>query len=119
MVVLVGVKDSDGEKDCEYLAKKIANLRIFSDERGKLNLSLLDTKGEALVISQFTLYGDCRRGRRPSFTEAAPPEKAQRLYLKFIECLEGYGVKVERGRFQAKMLVDIHNEGPVTLVLET
>ena len=118
VVVLLGVGVGDGLSQARFLADKIANLRIFEDREGKMNLSLLDIRGEALVVSQFTLYGDCRKGRRPGFTEAAPPEEAQQLYLKFCDLLRETGVKVETGRFQAMMKVEIINEGPVTLLLE-
>lgn len=118
VVVLLGVGFGDDLSQARFLADKIANLRIFEDREGKMNLSLLDIRGEALVVSQFTLYGDCRKGRRPSFTEAAPPEEAEQLYLKFCDLLRETGVKVETGRFQAMMKVEIINEGPVTLLLE-
>lgn len=118
VVVLLGVGIGDDLSQARFLADKIANLRIFEDPEGKMNLSLLDINGEALVVSQFTLYGDCRKGRRPSFTEAAPPEEAQRLYLKFCDFLRETGLKVETGRFQAMMKVEIINEGPVTLLLK-
>jgi len=112
------VKTGDTEAVAKWLASKIANLRIFSDQEGKLNLSALDASGEALVVSQFTLYGDARKGRRPSFTEAAPPEVAEPLVEKFVEFLRAEGLKVETGRFGAMMLVEIHNDGPVTIILE-
>ncbi len=118
VVVLLGVGVGDDLSQACFLADKIANLRIFEDREGKMNLSLLDIRGEALVVSQFTLYGDCRKGRRPSFTEAASPEEAQQLYLKFCDLLRETGVIVETGRFQAMMKVEIINEGPVTLLLE-
>ncbi|MFQ5867564.1 MAG: D-aminoacyl-tRNA deacylase [bacterium] len=119
LVVLLGVGRQDSEEDAEYLAEKISNLRIFPDENDRMNLSVLDVKGEVLVISQFTLYGDCRKGRRPDFTSAAPPEMAEDLYEKFIEKVKAKGVEVKSGEFQARMLVDIHNDGPVTILLET
>jgi len=119
LVVLLGVKRGDGEGDARYLAGKVANLRIFEDESGKFNLSTLDVGGEVLVVSQFTLYGDCRKGRRPSFTQASPPEEAQQLYERFVSFLKGEGLKVETGVFGAKMLVEIENQGPVTLILES
>lgn len=119
LVILLGVARDDGEKDAAWVARKVANLRIFPDEEGRMNLSLLDVGGEALVVSQFTLYGDCRKGRRPSFTGAAPPPQAERLYQKFIKCLRELGVKVETGQFQAEMLVHIDNHGPVTLMVES
>ena len=118
VVVLLGVGVGDDLSKVRFLAEKTANLRIFEDLEGKMNLSLLDIEGEALVVSQFTLYGDCRKGRRPSFIEAASPEDALHLYLKFCDYLEEIGVKVETGRFQAMMKVEIINDGPVTLLLE-
>jgi len=118
LVVLLGVKTGDTEAEAKWLANKIANLRIFSDQEGKFNLSALDVGGEALVVSQFTLYGDARKGRRPSFIEAAPPEVAEPLVEKFVEFLRAKGLKVETGRFGAIMLVEIHNDGPVTIILE-
>jgi len=119
LVVLLGVGKEDGDEDAEYLAEKISNLRIFPDENDRMNLSILDVGGEILVISQFTLYGDCRKGRRPDFTSVAPPEIAEGLYEKFMEKVKAKGVKVKSGEFQARMLVDIHNDGPVTILLES
>ena len=119
LVVLLGVGEKDTEKDAVYLASKIVNLRIFSDEKDKMNLSALETEGEILAISQFTLYGNTRKGRRPSFVEAAKPEKAAQLFNFFVEKLKETGLKIATGQFQAMMLVEIHNHGPVTLVLET
>jgi D-tyrosyl-tRNA(Tyr) deacylase len=120
LVVLLGVREGDSEAEAQWLAQKIANLRIFEDQEGKFNRSLLDVEGAALVVSQFTLYGDARRGRRPSFSEAAPPEVAAPLVERFAELLREQGVKrVEQGRFQATMLVEIHNDGPVTIILDT
>ena len=119
LVVLLGVGREDGEDDAEYLAEKISNLRIFPDENDRMNLSVLDVGGEILVISQFTLYGDCRKGRRPDFTFAAPPEIAKGLYERFIEKVRAKGVEVKSGEFQAGMLIDIHNDGPVTILLES
>jgi len=120
LVVLVGVREGDGEDEARWLAAKVANLRIFEDDEGRFNRSLLDVGGGALVISQFTLYGDARRGRRPSFTEAAAPEAAAPLIERFGEFLRLEGVsRVETGRFQAHMLVEIHNDGPVTIILDT
>jgi len=115
--VAVGPKDLD--KEVQYMAEKIVHLRIFADEAGKMNRSLLDTKGEILIISQFTLYGDCRRGRRPSFTGAAPPELAEELIRKFISEVEGYGVPATLGKFGAMMEIELINDGPVTLILDT
>jgi D-tyrosyl-tRNA(Tyr) deacylase len=118
VLLLVGVGKGDTEKDSVYLAEKIVNLRVFPDERGKMNLSLLDIGGSALVVSQFTLYGDCSKGRRPGFDGAAPPELAKQLYEDFVGRLRAAGVKVETGVFQASMAVSLVNDGPVTFVLE-
>jgi len=118
-VVLLGVGVNDTERDAAWLAEKTVNLRIFEDTEGKMNLSLLDVLGEALVVSQFTLYGDTRRGRRPSFTDAAPPEKADELYRKYVGFVESAGVRVQTGWFRAKMMVSIENDGPVTLLLDS
>ena len=118
-VVLLGIGREDTRADAQYLAEKIVNLRVFEDEEGKMNLSLLDVGGEILAISQFTLYGDCRKGRRPSFTAAAPPEEARALYEGFVQEVAGYGLRVATGQFQAHMLVEIHNDGPVTLLLDS
>ncbi len=119
LVVLVGVTHTDTEADAEYLANKCVNLRIFTDENGKMNLSLLDIGGGMLAISQFTLYGDCVKGRRPGFDLAARPELAEPLYEKFVELVRNMGVSVETGRFGADMMVEIHNDGPVTFLLES
>ncbi len=119
LVVLVSVAPDDDAADVGYLADKIANLRIFSDEQGRMNLSLLDIGGAALVVSQFTLHGDCRKGRRPSFTGAALPELAEALYDSFGKQLEELGVAVQTGVFGAAMLVEIHNHGPVTMLLDS
>lgn len=118
-VVLLGVCREDTAADAEYIADKIVNLRIFEDEDGKLNRSLLETGGAALVISQFTLYGDARKGRRPSFTQAASGEEARRLYEAVCERVEAAGVPVARGVFGARMQVSLVNEGPVTLLLDS
>lgn len=118
-VVLLGIGREDTRADAQYLAEKVVNLRVFEDEEGKMNLSLLDVGGEILAISQFTLYGDCRKGRRPSFTAAAPPEEARVLYEEFVQQVAGYGLRVATGQFQAHMLVEIHNDGPVTLLLDS
>jgi len=118
-LVLLGVRQGDTEADADYLAEKIAYLRIFEDAEGKMNLSLLDVGGGALVISQFTLYGDARKGRRPSFSDAAPPEQANRLYAYFCDRLTGCGITVARGVFQAHMDVALINQGPVTLLLDS
>ena len=119
LMILLGVASDDSDHEAEWLAEKTANLRIFEDAADKMNLSLLDTGGGALVVSQFTLYGDARRGRRPSFTDAAPPEKAERLYHLFVNMLRRYGIHVETGQFGARMLVSIDNDGPVTLIVDT
>ena len=118
VVVLVGVTHGDTKEQAEWLARKIAGLRIFEDRVGKMNASLLDVDGAALVISQFTLYADSRKGRRPGFTDAAPPELAEPLVEYFAQALHNHGVPVETGIFGADMLVEIHNDGPVTILLE-
>lgn len=119
LVVLVGISREDTEKDAQYLAEKTVNLRIFSDSEGKFNLSALDTRGELLVISQFTLLADARKGRRPSFADAAPPDQAETLCERFLAFLRTTGLRVETGRFQQYMLVEIHNDGPVTVLLDS
>ena len=119
LVVFLGVASGDTEKDARYLAQKIANLRIFSDEEGKFNLSALDINGELLLVSQFTLLADTRKGRRPSFIEAAPPAQAEELFEYFVEQVRATGLKVETGRFQQYMQVEIHNDGPVTILLDS
>jgi len=119
LVVLLGVAQGDGVDDARRLAQKTAEMRIFEDPEGRFNLSLLDTGGEALVVSQFTLLADTRRGRRPSFTEAAPPEVAEALVGEFEEALRGLGVTVAGGRFRAHMQVDLVNDGPVTIIIDT
>ena len=119
VLLLLGVAPGDGEAEARWLARKVAGLRIFQDDDGKMNRSLLDVGGGALVVSQFTLYGDCSRGRRPSFVGAAPPDVAEPLYERFCALLEEEGVaRVARGRFGAHMRVDLQNDGPVTLVIE-
>lgn len=119
LVLLFGAKTGDSEKDVEYLADKCVNLRIFEDSEQKMNLSALDVKAEVLVVSQFTLYGDTRKGRRPSFTNALNPQEAEKLYQKFIDQIKATGLKAESGIFGAKMLVEISNWGPVTFILES
>ena len=119
LVVLLGVADGDCEKDAEYLADKIVNLRIFSDDRSKFNLSTLNVTGELLVISQFTLLADTRKGRRPGFSAAASPEKAETLYNYFVQRLRQTDLKVETGEFGAHMVVEISNDGPVTIMLDS
>ncbi len=118
VVVLVGVTHGDTEEQAEWLARKIAGLRIFEDNEGKMNTGLLDADGAALVISQFTLYADCRKGRRPSFTNAALPEVAEPLVEHFAQALRDHGVPVQTGVFGAHMLLEIYNDGPVTILLE-
>ena len=118
VVVLLGVTHGDTEAQAEWLARKITGLRIFEDAAGKLNAGLLDAEGAVLVVSQFTLYADARKGRRPSFTNAAPPEVAEPLVAHFIETLRSHGLQVETGVFGAHMMVEIHNDGPVTILLE-
>ncbi|SEM31895.1 D-tyrosyl-tRNA(Tyr) deacylase [Mesobacillus persicus] len=118
-VVLVGVTHEDQEKDAAFLAEKVANLRVFEDENGKMNLSLLDVGGEVLSVSQFTLYGDCRKGRRPNFMGAARPEHANEIYESFNSILREKGVKVETGVFGAMMDVQLTNDGPVTLIIDS
>jgi len=119
LVIFVGVASGDTEKDVNYLAQKIVNLRIFADDEGRFNLSALDIKGELLVVSQFTLLADTRKGRRPSFVEAAPPAQAEELFERFVEQARATGLKVETGRFQQYMQVEIHNDGPVTILLDS
>jgi D-tyrosyl-tRNA(Tyr) deacylase len=119
LVALVGVANGDNIKDAQYLAQKTAGLRIFADNEGKFNLSALDVKGDLLIISQFTLLADTRKGRRPSFTEAAPPALAEELFEAFVTEVRSSGLKVETGRFQTHMLVEIHNDGPVTILLDS
>ncbi len=119
LLVLLGVAKEDNIKDAGYLAEKIINLRIFEDENGKMNRSLLETGGEMLVVSQFTLLGDCRKGRRPSFINAAPPDEADRLYEYFVKKVRQKGISTQTGRFRAMMEVALVNDGPVTLVVES
>jgi len=119
LLVLLGVAKGDAASDAEWLAEKILNLRIFSDAEGKMNLSLLDSHGDLLVVSQFTLYGDCRKGRRPGFDAAAPPDQARALYEHFVEIARRSTLRVETGIFQAHMHVSLVNDGPVTLIVES
>ena len=119
LVVFLGVAGGDAEKDAQYLAQKIANLRIFADDEGKFNLSALDINGELLLVSQFTLIADTRKGRRPSFVEAAPPAQAEELFDYFVTQTRATGLRVETGRFQAYMQVEIQNDGPVTIMLDS
>jgi len=119
LVVFLGVAGGDTEKDADYLAQKVANLRIFADSGGKFNLSALDVQAELLVVSQFTLLADARKGRRPSFIAAAPPEEADKLIDRFVAQARATGLNVATGRFQAYMQVEIHNDGPVTIMLDS
>jgi D-tyrosyl-tRNA(Tyr) deacylase len=118
LLILLGVGHGDGEEQAVYLAEKTANLRIFEDEQGKTNLSVLDVKGEVIVVSQFTLYADTRKGRRPSFIDAALPEVASPLVDRFVELMHSHGVPTQTGQFGTHMQVEIHNDGPVTIWLE-
>lgn len=117
-VLLVGFTHGDGHEQLEWMAEKIIGLRVFSDRDGKMNRDIVESRGAVLVVSQFTLYGDVRKGRRPSFVAAAAPQLAERLYLEFLQALRSRGVPVEQGRFGAMMDVDLVNDGPVTLILE-
>jgi D-tyrosyl-tRNA(Tyr) deacylase len=119
LVIFVGVSTGDTERDAQYLAGKTVELRIFPDSESKFNLSALDTRGELLAVSQFTLLADAKKGRRPSFTEAAPPQQAEALFQRFLEFLRQSELKVESGRFQEHMHVEIHNDGPVTILLDS
>ena len=119
LLVLLGVADGDTDDDLRWLADKIVALRIFEDDDGKMNRSLAEVGGALLVVSQFTLYGDCRKGRRPSFVAAAPPEKAQRMYEQFVQRVREQGVPIETGRFRARMQVELINDGPVTLWIDS
>jgi len=119
LVVLVGVGRGDGQADVDYLVDKTVNLRIFEDDQGKMNRSLLEVGGAVLAISQFTLYGDARKGRRPSFSDAAPPDEGRALYEQYMDGLRAAGVRVERGEFGAMMAVELVNDGPVTILLDS
>ena len=118
-LVLVGVGRGDTEQDADHIAAKTAGLRVFEDQAGKMNLALADVKGSVLAVSQFTLYGDCRGGRRPSFIEAAPPDEGKRLYEIYVEKLRALGVPVQTGEFQAMMAVELVNDGPVTILMDS
>lgn len=117
--ILLGVAQGDTQEDAEYLVQKVINLRVFPDEQGKFNLSALDVQGELLIVSQFTLFANARKGNRPSFTEAAPPDEAEPLFELFVELLRVSGLRVEKGLFRQHLLVEIHNDGPVTLLLDS
>ena len=119
LVVLLGIRHDDGDKEADYIVEKTVNLRIFEDSDGKFNLSALDVGGQILAVSQFTLYGDTRRGRRPSFTDAARPEISKPLYDKIVKRFRATGLKVSEGEFGAHMMVEIHNNGPVTIMLDS
>ena len=119
LVLLAGIGKEDGPEDIEFIAQKCVNLRIFEDDRGKMNWSVLDIGGDVLAISQFTLYGDTRKGRRPGFSDAAEPDKAEAYYKQWVEILRHSGLNVQTGIFGAKMLVEIHNDGPVTFIVES
>lgn len=119
LTVLLGVARDDDEKDVQYMAEKIVNLRIFEDDKGKMNCSLADIGGDMLVVSQFTLCGDVRHGRRPSFTDAAPPEQAEALYEKFVSAVSAMGIHTATGRFRTEMVVSLENHGPVTILVDS
>ncbi|MCY4352841.1 MAG: D-aminoacyl-tRNA deacylase [Gemmatimonadetes bacterium] len=119
LLILLGISDTDGLSDMEYVAEKCVNLRIFEDNQGKMNRSLLDTGGQVLVVSQFTLHADTRKGRRPSFNRAAPPDIAKSMYEQFVQRLRTFGIHTETGVFGAYMQVEIHNTGPVTLMVDS
>ncbi|MCL1809967.1 MAG: D-aminoacyl-tRNA deacylase [Clostridiales bacterium] len=119
LVVFLGVEEGDSEKDAAYMAEKIAGLRVFEDSEGKMNLSVKDAGGSVLAVSQFTLLGDARKGKRPSFIKAARPEQANELYREFVEMVRKQGVGTEEGVFQAEMLVRVQNDGPVTIILDS
>jgi D-tyrosyl-tRNA(Tyr) deacylase len=119
LCVFLGIGKNDGESNADHLAQKITNLRIFEDEHGKMNRSVEEIREEILVVSQFTLYGDCRKGNRPSFSDAAPPDEAEKLYEYFVQRLRGAGLIVATGQFKARMDVTLTNDGPVTFIVET
>lgn len=119
MLVLLAAGRGDGPEQIKWMAEKLTGLRIFSDESGKMNLSLTQVGGSMLVVSQFTLYGDCRKGKRPSYTDSAPPDEASGLYASFVETLRGMGIPVQEGVFGAMMEVDLVNDGPVTLIVDS
>jgi D-tyrosyl-tRNA(Tyr) deacylase len=119
LCVFLGIGKNDGESNADHLAQKIKNLRIFEDEHGKMNRSVEEIREEILVVSQFTLYGDCRKGNRPSFSDAAPPDEAEKLYEYFVQRLRGAGLIVATGQFKARMDVTLTNDGPVTFIVET
>ena len=119
LLILLGIARTDSQQDADYLVEKIIHLRIFPDQAGRMNRSIMEVGGRLLVVSQFTLYGDCKRGRRPSFDEAAPPEKARELYEYFVNQLKSSNIMIETGVFQAEMEVHLVNDGPVTLILES
>jgi D-tyrosyl-tRNA(Tyr) deacylase len=119
ILALVGIGREDDLKDLHWMAEKISGLRIFEDEQGKMNLSLLDVQGEMLMVSQFTLYGDCRKGKRPSFTEAAAPQDAEKLFNELVNAVRQKGISVETGKFQSEMAVELINQGPVTIILDS
>ena len=119
LLIFLGIASGDAEQDIDYLVDKIINLRIFPDQAGNMNLSALEQKQQLLVVPQFTLYGDCRQGRRPSFSEAAAPGKAKKLYQQFLQQIKKCGLQIEQGKFQASMEVNIINDGPVTMLLDS
>ncbi|NLM20811.1 MAG: D-tyrosyl-tRNA(Tyr) deacylase [Peptococcaceae bacterium] len=119
ILALVGIGREDSLKDLQWMAEKLSGLRIFEDEQGKMNLSLLDVQGEMLLVSQFTLYGDCRKGKRPSFTEAAAPQEAEKLFNELVNAVRQKGIPVKTGKFQAEMAVELINQGPVTIILDS
>ncbi|MEJ5226509.1 D-aminoacyl-tRNA deacylase [Thermodesulfovibrio sp.] len=119
LLVFLGIERNDQSKDADYLANKIVNMRVFEDDAGKMNLSVKDIKGEIMIVSEFTLAGDCRKGLRPSFEKAMPPQEAENLYRYFIEKVKGYGINVKEGLFRSFMKVNLTNEGPVTFILSS